>query len=292
MKTLWDRSYDLVRESDARGMGVLLKAVSASGHLEKLSSTTWSIKEFIRPQMKAVNDALESIRQPLIAHLMALADERTELILDFLGLPGVGEHIALLLLSPVADVHETAQGLVKQAFDVTTRRECLRSLLFQLPDATLRGLSLGIKAFIKTATLLPEATGMAKRMVRCLSDVIDVLCAATDGLLRDATFLARSQDSNVRGKLLSFWKLMCQALALLFKQTPSWAIYFENEQMTEWMRDAVLFGVDMLTHVRTFELVVSGQGLLASGAASPPKTSNTGATIVAALNDPLEELIA
>ncbi|KAL8279185.1 hypothetical protein RQP46_008441 [Phenoliferia psychrophenolica] len=290
-KTLWDRSYELVRESDVRGIGVLLKAVAGSAHLEKLSASTWSFKERIRPQMKAVNDALETMRDPLLEHLMSLADDRTDLLLDFLGLPGVGEHIALLLLSPIAEVHNTAQGLVKQAFDVTTRRECLRSLLFQLPDATLRGLSLGIKAFIRTATLLPEATGMAKRMVRCLSDVIDVLCAATDGLLRDATFLLRSQDSNVRGKLLSFWKLMCQALALLFKQTPAWAIYFENEQMTEWMRDAVLFGVDMLSHVRTFELVVSGQGL-AAGSTSPAKTSHTGNTIIAALNAPLEELTA
>ncbi|KAK4706098.1 senataxin, partial [Phenoliferia sp. Uapishka_3] len=291
-KTLWNSSYELLRESDVRGNGVLLKAVAASAHLEKLSASTWSIKERIRPQMKAANDAMEAMRQPFIAHLMSLADERTDHLLDFLGLPGVAENVALILLSPVPDVHNTAQGLVKQAFDVTTRRECLRCLLFQFPDSILRGLSLGIKAFIKTARLLPEATGMAKRLVRCLSDVIDVLCAASDGLLRDAGFLARSQDSNVQGKLLSFWKLMCQALALLFKHTPSWSVYFENEQMTEWMRDAVLFGVDMLKHVRTFEGIVSGQGLKSAPTASPVKTLHTGATIIAALSDPLDELIA
>lgn len=291
-KALWDRSYDLVRDADARGVGILLKAVSASSHLEKLSASTWIIKEHIRPQMKAANDAMEVIRTPLLSHLMSLAHERTDLLLDFLGLPGVGEHISVLLLSPIPDVHNTAQGLVKQAFDVTSRRECLRSLLFQLPDGTLRGLSRGIKAFIKTAILLPEATGMAKRMVRCLSDVIDVLCAATDGLLRDAAFLARSQDSSLQSKLLSFWKLMCQALALLFKQTPAWATYFENEQMTEWMRDAVMFGDDLLGSLRPFELVISGQSLLTSSLASPSKTSNTRSTIIGALNEPLEELIA
>lgn len=290
-QAIWDRSYELIKDTDARGIGILLRAVSSSAHLEKLSSRTWTIKTLARTQMMAVNDAMEHLRQPLIPLLMSLADERTDLLLTFLSQPGIGDHLALLLLSPIEEVHNTAQGLVKQAFDVTTRRECFRSLLFQLPDATLRGLSHGVRAFVKTSKLLPEACGMAKRVVRCLSDVIDVLCGATDGLLRDASFLARSKDAGVQRKLVSFWQLMCEALALLFKMTPEWATFFENDQMTEWMRDAILFGVDLLDQFRTFEMSASG-AMVAGSISSPAKMSNVGQKMIAALNDPLEELIA
>lgn len=293
-RALWERSYDLVRESDARGIGILLRGLSSSSHLDKLSSTTWVIKSTIRNQMKAANDAMDQMRRPLIPLLMSLADERTDLLLDFLAQPGIAEHITVLLLSPIGDVHNTAQGLIKQTFDVTTRRECFRSLLFQFPDATFRGLSHGIRAFITTARLLPEACGMAKRIVRCLSDVIDVLCGATDGLLRDESFLTRSEEIGLRSKLVSFWKLMCDALALLFKQTPEWANYFENDQMTEWMRDALLFGVDLLDQFRTFEMCATRQVIdKATGSVnSPKKTSRTGERMIQALNDPLEELTA
>jgi senataxin len=284
---VWDQSYDLVRSTDVRGIGLLLRGLSSSSHLEKLSSRAW-IKKPILEQLKAANEAMDTLRQPLLPLLMSLADERVELLLDFLGQPGIAEHVVVLLLSPIEMVHNVAQGLVKQAFDVTTRRECFRSLLFQFPDATFRGLTRAVSAFVYTSKLLPEAAGMAARVVRCLHNVIDVLCGGTDGLLRDAGFLARS-EGGMQGKLVSLWKLMCDALAVLFRHTPGWSDFYENDQMTEWMRDAILLGVDLLYQFRSFEASASRK---TTANVSPVKTSNIGLRMIDALFDPLDELIA
>jgi senataxin len=142
---------------------------------------------------------------------------------------------------------------------------------------------------------------MAKRLVRCLSDVIDVFTDTTDGLLRDPDYVVRGKEVKLQGKLLKLWELMGDALALLFKKTPDWALFFENEEMTEWMRDAILFGVDMLDQIRVFETIISGKSLDKSSAApgSPVKSlaaaskeSRNAASMITSLANPLEELLA
>ncbi|GAA5985688.1 hypothetical protein JCM10908_007072 [Rhodotorula pacifica] len=300
VKPLWDHAYGTIREIDISGVALLLQGVAPTAQFEKLTSRTWAVKDLVRPQMKAVNDALAAVRDPIISLLVAVAEERPQLLLDFLGIHNVVVHLVALLFSPVEAVSNAAQGFVKQAYDVTTRRDVFYRLAERHTEQTLRGLATVLQTFQTSAKSLPEACGVAKRVVRCCSDVLDVFCAHTDGLLRDPDFVNRNRTSKIEAKLLALWKLMGEALALLFKQTPQWSSYFENDDMTEWMRDAVLFGADMLDQIRVLELVISGQTLDSSvggaTAASPSKTraqeSSTAEQMIAALADPLEELIA
>ncbi|GAA6059556.1 hypothetical protein JCM10212_000612 [Sporobolomyces blumeae] len=300
-KAVWDRVYETVRDDDPKSVSVLVQSVGPTVPFEKLTSRTWAVKELVRPQMKAINDALSTVRDPLVTCLMSFADERVDRLVEFLSVPGTVLNLVVYLFSPVEEVHNTAQGLVKQAFDVTTRRDVFYHLAARHPEETLEGLAGAIQSFISCARSLPEACGMAKRLVRCLSDVIDVFCDTTDGLLRDADYVARGKESKLQSRLLTLWKLMGTALALLFKKTPDWALFFENEQMTEWMRDAILFGVDMLDQIRVFETIISGKSLDRSASNgtkvdSPDKAGSTESkyarSMISSLAEPLEELLA
>ncbi|GAA5958558.1 hypothetical protein JCM3765_006673 [Sporobolomyces pararoseus] len=300
-KATWDRVYETIRDDDARSANILLQAVAPILPYEKLTSRTWAIKDLVRTQMKAINDALATARDPLVTLLMSFADERVDQLLEFLSQPGAVSSTVLALFSPVESVHNTAQGLVKQAFDVPTRRDVFYHLAARFPDGTLQGLASAIQSFRTCARTLPEACGMAKRLVRCLSDVIDVFCDTTDGLLRDSDYVSRGKEVKLQGKLLKLWELMGDSLALLFKKTPDWALFFENEEMTEWMRDAILFGVDMLDQIRVFETIISGKSLDKSSVApgSPVKSlaasskeSRNAASMITSLANPLEELLA
>ncbi|CDR46333.1 hypothetical protein NBRC10512_007411 [Rhodotorula toruloides] len=303
-KAMWDEAYASVREGDAAGIAVLVQGASPTAQFEKLTSRSWAIKDLVRPQMKAINDALAAARDPIVGVIMQLADERVDVLLDLLGRPGVVQAVIALLISPVEAVHNAVQGLVKQAFDVTTRRDVFRCLISRWPEQSLRGLAHTLQLFQTSSRLLPEACGLAKRLVRCFSDVLDVLCDTTDGLLRDPDFVRRGRDVKLQAKLLALWKLMAEALGLLFKRTPEWANYFENDEMTEWMRDAVLFGADMLEQIRVLETIIAGQALdrFATGGSavldSPAqksalaKESTTAEQMIGVLAEPLEESIA
>ncbi|KWU45575.1 hypothetical protein RHOSPDRAFT_32881 [Rhodotorula sp. JG-1b] len=300
VKPLWDHAYATIREVDTSGLALLMQGVAPTAQFEKLTSRTWAVKDLVRPQMKAVNDALAAVRDPIVGLLVALAEERTQILLDFLNSNNVVLHLVAFLFSPVEAVSNAAQGFIKQAYDVTTRRDVFYRLLEHHTEPTLRGLAAVLQTFQTSAKSLPEACGVAKRVVRCCSDVLDSLCAPTDGLLRDPAFVERNRPIKIENKLLALWKLMGEALALLFKQTPQWSAFFENDAMTEWMRDAVLFGADMLDQIRVLELVISGQTLDSSAASAPPgspsktraQESSTAEQMIAALADPLEELIA
>ncbi|GEM11057.1 tRNA-splicing endonuclease [Rhodotorula toruloides] len=303
-KALWDQAYRTVREGDAAGIALLVQGAAPTAQFEKLTSRSWAIKDLVRPQMKAINDALATARDPIVDVIMQLADERTDVLLDFFGRPGVVQAVIAFLISPVETVHNAVQGLVKQVFDVTTRRDVFRCLISRWPEQSLRGLAHTLQLFQTSSRLLPEACGLAKRLVRCFSDVLDVLCDTTDGLLRDPDFVRRGRDVKLQAKLLALWKLMAEALGLLFKRTPEWANYFENDEMTEWMRDAVLFGADMLEQIRILETIIAGQALdrFATGGSAvfdspakksvPATESTTAEQMIGVLAEPLEESIA
>ncbi|SCZ89810.1 BZ3500_MvSof-1268-A1-R1_Chr1-3g01592 [Microbotryum saponariae] len=289
---LWKRSYEIVRSTDARHLAAIVQGTSACYHLEHLTARTWIYKDQIRAQMKAVNAALDQIRLPLISLVESFTDEAPAALLDFLARPGITENFVVWALSPIEQMHNVAQGVVKQAYDVLTRRDCLGALLLHHPGSALRGLLRSLRSFTTAAKFLPEACGQAKRLVRCLSDVLDVLCATANGLLRDASFLRRGveEEEHLGSRLFELWRRMCGALALVFKETPSWSTFFENSVMTEWMRDAILFGVDLLEQQHAFEIAIRDTLRSGTDPASTKQASTQARHVIAALSEPLEEL--
>ena len=289
-KAIWTAAYSTIADTDLAGIAVLVRGVRACAHLEKVSGTVYTCRSQAREQMQAINAAIDKMREPLAATVISFSDERPASLVAFLGLPYACESVIALLLSPVDVINGSAQALVKAAFDVYTRRDCFRSLLHGQPEASLRGLVLCLRTLNTAATILPEACGLSKRAVRCLLDVSDALCRPTDGLIRAPTFLnSKSADgTGVRPKLTALWKWMNQCLGVIFRKTPSWAPHFENDEMTDWMRDAIAFGVDLVNQLGTFESAIADRQSLAA----PNKMSKVGRQLIGMLSKPLEELLA
>ncbi|KAG5732132.1 hypothetical protein E4T56_gene2153 [Termitomyces sp. T112] len=68
------------------------------------------------------------------------------------------------------------------------------------------------------------------------------------------------------------WKLMTKSFTVILKRTPSWATYFDNQEMVVWMRDALIFGKDMLSTWRVIEKAANSRNPAAirdSGKLSP-----------------------
>ena len=223
---------------DIEGISQYVQALSITSHLSRLSSRSWlsgmndANAKRLRSGIKIANEYQEKLYTPVSKMLRYLANEDASTILRFLRIKGAAEAIVILVLSPVETVALAAQSVIRQAFDATSRADCFRALFQQLPEQSFKGLVTSLRTFKDSATRLPEACGQAKRLVRCLTDVISVLCDPTEVLIRNDKWM---EKHNVQTLISKIWNLMCTNISLIFEKTELWAPAFENEEMTEWV---------------------------------------------------------
>ncbi|KAF9454791.1 hypothetical protein P691DRAFT_804153 [Macrolepiota fuliginosa MF-IS2] len=261
---LWSQVHQSTHRQDHSGLADILCLVAEASYIDTLNKNTF---EPILPVtdigeahadggavITSVNSALSEMRAGFLQSVKNVVDYSTSSQLsDLLKRHKVGKAAMLLLLSPVDDFHTTAKTLIGQAFDVDGRLECIRALLEKLPDPAIDGLLEFLDKFCNYAPVVPEACSLSKSLVRCFTDVIDTLCSKPDGLLHNSHFLRCDDSHGPASRLIELWTLMSKAIAVIFKRAPAWSVYFDNDDMIEWMRDALIFGRDMLAQWQVIE---------------------------------------
>jgi len=299
-KQIWKRVYETLQTNDADGIVAIISAVARSAHLDILNKTPFSPAFQPSNSRKGAasaeaafdeaNHSLTIIRSGFLEALSKYADFNvSSSVLDVLRRPGMVKDIMVLMLSPVELIQVAAQTLVGLAFDVDVRLDCFRALLENLPDAALEGIFEFLNTFIQFAPVVPEACSLSKSLVRCFTDLIEVLCASHDGLLHNTHFLRPVAENGPTAELPKLWSLMTKSITVIFKRTPLWSTYFENEDMIVWMRDALIFGRDMLAQWRVIETAANSQQS-SSLIRNPGKLSRVGKKMVNDLQDVLPEL--
>lgn len=304
---LWPKVYQSIHRQDPDGLARVLILVSELSHINVLNESTFGSlssatnigKAYANggAVVTAINSALSAHRAGFLDAVRNFADLSTSSQLsDVLRRPKVGKAVLLLLLSPVDDLRTTATTLVGQAFDVDGRLECIRALLDNLPDPSIDGLVEFLNRFCAYAPTVPEACSLSKSLVQCFTDVIEALCSGAGGLLRRPQFLRCDDIHGPASRMIELWVLMSKAIAVIFKRTPAWSIYFDNEEMVEWMRDALIFGRDMLAQWQVIESAANAfnrrQQGRSTGTASVAvdRLSETGQKMISSFQDVLTEL--
>ncbi|UZJ56809.1 hypothetical protein CBS101457_006129 [Exobasidium rhododendri] len=162
-------------------------------------------------------------------------------------------------LCPEPDVYKAAQNIVRSTFeDAETRGDCFRALIQCHPALALQGIKEYLESFLVAASTLVEANDAAKWMVRSFSDILDVLCSQTDGLLRIGTphslLDSVSASAHVRRLLPSIWQLMCSSIAIIFQLTPRWSKIVPQQDLTSWFRDVLLFASELVEQVSVVQI--------------------------------------
>jgi senataxin len=300
---IWAKSYASLQINDFDGISAMISIVARSAHLDSLNKQAFNpasqkahISKSSRPvdlAVDEVNRSLTVIRSGFLDILSKYANyNASTTVLDLLRRPSVVKDIMALMLSPVEDLQVAAQTLVGQAFDVDVRLDCFRALLENVPDAALDGIFEFLETFIQYSPVVPEACNLSKSLVRCLTDIIEALCAGHDGLLHNDQFLRVADKMGPASALPKLWALMAKSITVIFKRTPLWSTYFENEDMIVWMRDALIFGRDMLAQRRVIEsaAALAAEQPYIIQATSPKKPSRLGQQMVNDLQEVLPEL--
>lgn len=312
---LWQSVYRALRGEDFDSTRLLVSIAARASKMDKLHPKAYTArfwkhqkqqgnskdppKELLRALdgiIVKINDALNSTRDGFLFAMerFALANSSKQ-VCELLEESNMVQDIWALMLSPADDLHAGAQALVEQAFDVDGRKDCFLKLLERHPESSLTGLRTYVEGFNVFARTSAEACSLSKALVRCMTDVIEVLGVPeiSGGLLKSQKFIEGVNSNNptfLSNELGLFWKAVTTATSVIFKFTSHWAVYFENEAMVEWMRDALIFGRELLNSRRTFEAAANFASGQESSIASPRKPSGFGKRMVNDLQGILVDL--
>jgi senataxin len=306
---LWRMAYENVGTADVAGVAIFLKTISTFSHVEILNRReAWrgdKLHAVVKEEdwvnsIRAINHGLQKTRDGFAHALESLAMQPdTALSRTLWDIPGVPKAAIILLLSPIDEIHDPVISLIQQAFDdADDRLDCFRHLLQRYPDQAMDGLRSFLSSFILTAAKTPDSCSLAKWLVRCFTDVIDVLCnpSSSEPLLHSESFLTNhAGDMSMSKRVGELWSLMTESLTVIFDRTKDWAPLYENEIMVDWMRDALIFGRGMTDHIRVFEAAFLGQSGSRFGGddmESPLKITHVGRRMVEKLEKVLKHLVS
>ncbi|KAJ3747263.1 AAA domain-containing protein [Lentinula detonsa] len=253
---IWKKIYVHLRPTDTEGVASVLSVLASAAHLDFI------LKSSFAPALHF--PGLSVLLDSVLQH------------------SGVAKDIVKLMLSPVADLHGGAMGIVTQADDGGSdgRRECFQWLFDKFSEESFEGSFELLRVFNDYAPRIPEACNLSKSLVRCFTDIIGVLCSNYHGLLHQPDY---NRPDGLGRRVEELWTLMCKTIMVIFKRTPSWSQYYKSEVMTEWMRDALIFARGILGERAVFESA-------AIAATAAPKSSRISRRMLANLHEILAEL--
>ena len=292
---MWKKLYSSSPTQDTSAIASIICIVGKVAHLDSVRSSVFS-QQWKLPEgdqlLDKVNQCLHTIQNGFLALISTFSDYGVSTsALNVLRRVGAGKAVIMLLLSPIEDFQTAARTLIGLAFDVDGRMECFRALLENLPVEALDGIFDFLVTFERYAATLPEACSLSQSLVRCFTDIVEVLCTSPDGLLQSPIFLRSNDDQGPAARMLQLWQLMTKALSTIYKRTPMWAPYFDTPDMVVWMRDALILARDMLSHWRVIENAANTFTKALANSAAPGKVSRIGHKMIGTLQEFLPELV-
>jgi senataxin len=295
-KQTWAKIFASVQPHDSDALSTIISVAAPFSHLNPLTKSAFASVlgkqgSNVKAAFDGVNSALAVLRAGYSEIISKYANYNSSAAVEaLLRQPGVAKDVAILMLCPSEELQGAAQALVGQAFDADVRVECFNAMLRNMSGETLEGIFATLDTTARYTAIVPEACDISKALVRCLTDVIEVLCSSPDSLLLDDVFLSSDHGKGLRLALPKFWTLMTESISIIFRKTPAWSVYFGAEDMIRWMRDALIFGRDMLAQWRTFESAAVSQMDSSSQKPSRHKLSRIGRKMIDDLQQFLPEL--
>lgn len=295
-KQTWAKIFSSIQPNDSEAVLTMIPIAAQFAHLSPLTKSAFATVlnkqgSNAKVAFDEVNGALKVLRTGFSEVISKYTNNNSPEVTEaLLRRPGVAKDVAVLMLCPSEDLQGAAQALVGQAFDVDGRVECFHAMLRNLLGDTLQGIFTFMETFSKYTAIVPEACDISKALVRCLTDVIEVLCSSPDSLLLDDELLKTDSGISLRAALPRFWALMTESISIIFRKTPLWSVYFDAEDMIRWMRDALIFGREMLAQWRTIEFASIRSMEASSRAPSRRKLSRVGKKMIDDLQQFLPEL--
>jgi len=291
---MWNTLFSIIQPEDTDAIAEIICIVGEIAHLSSIRISVFSVQwefEAGDETLNEVNKSLATIQSGFSSLICSVSDSGISAHpLDILQHTGVGNAVVKLLLSPCPEIQTAGKTLVGLAFDVDGRMDCFRAMLENLPNPAFDGMFEFFDNFRRYALSMPEACNLSATLVLCFADILEVLCSSPDGLLLNSHFRSPEDDKGPAARIPQFWKLLTEALSIIYRRTPMWAEHVEIPEMVIWMRDALILARDVLKQWRIIENAANTYVKVPAQSATR-KLSPIGKQMIAGLQDFLPELV-
>ena len=308
---LWKKTYATSTSRDIYGIVILMRGMMRFGHLPTPRGNAWGYTDlaFWEPEgrwagtITSITSAMKTMKNGFGDKLTTfVAVSQPSALKSLFDTARIPEAVMRLLLCSDDDVHDAIIGLIQNIFDqVEERVDCFRAMLLHFPAQSMVALQDYLERWIQDAQSLPTAVESARWLVRCFTDILEVLCrqsGAGSGLafLRDPVFLEiRTAKGKMSDEVSALWDCMTKALSVIIRRTPKWAPFYDNSEMVDWMQDALIFGRLLVEENRTFEGAAQGTAVStreSPAIEAPNKLSLVGDRMIVQLEQVLDSLIS
>lgn len=266
---LWSQLRASLVSDDLEAYAFLFKATARAANLVAIppervenalsQSKSPVLNQNLRIELRRAADSIEIMQTGFGGCVLRLVSvTSTATLAAFCHRDDVAAATVALLLSPAAELSNSAQSLLAQAYNTDSRVDTLRLLLEFQCEITLNGMVTRLQQFLESSRMYLEHVRAAKVVVVHFTDVLEVLCARGSGLLFNPSFTTK----NTAGlkHLPQLWSVMCEAAGDIIKRTPDWARRYPPHEMTPWMRDALIFADQLLEQRHVFEATIRDLG--------------------------------
>lgn len=309
---LWKKTYATASSRDIYGIIMLMRGMMRFAHLPTPRGNAWGYTdlEFWEVEGKwagtitSITGAMKTMKNGFGDKVTTfVAVSQPSALKALFDTPRIPEAVMRLLLCSDDDVHDAIIGLVQNIFDqVEERVDCFRAMLLHFPAQSMIAMQEYLANWIQDAQHLPTAVESARWLVRCFTDILEVLCrqsGAGSGLafLRDPVFLEISTEKGrkMSDEVSGLWNRMTKALSVIIRRTSRWAPFYDNSEMVDWMQDALIFGRLLVEENRTFEGAAQGTVIITSESPvieAPNQLSLVGDKMIVQLEQVLDSLIS
>ncbi|KAF2116709.1 SEN1 N terminal-domain-containing protein [Lophiotrema nucula] len=161
--------------------------------------------------------------------------------------PAAASGIISCLFSSTPDTRNSTVELLKVISSQDERRGALQHILRGYYKNVLYGISESCRQIRSRKAFAP-----APAMINTLSDIVDIMCNSTDGILR-----SRDLDSAEAAITMALWKSLWDALSMIFGTTEAWSILgYDKNMMMDFCRDTMQFADQLFDQCSIFVMAL------------------------------------
>lgn len=239
---IWD---SVIARMERSNLSLARAALAGFAGLSELEKFKVNPEDSLTKGKSAFNIKLGRVNHYVCQVLEKINDFDPDVLDGLYTDPDTANALLSSLVSPDAGLYEAGVNLIKTVSSESARKEAIGHLLKTAFGTTLDALS-----SLMARTARSKTFACCSRLFKLLSDILDILCEPSEGLLRTDSQQVKPHSESVK----SFWSHQWTLLEMIYGMVEHWSNVkaADAEVLKEFCRDTMQFSARLFEQYDVF----------------------------------------